>query len=217
MKGSSAEVFDQMASGWYNVRHFSIFRPELEQMALRWREGKLLNLGCGHGADFLPFKEYFKLYGVDVSPEMIKMARKYMAKYNFEAELKVADARNLPFPDGFFDCAIAVAVLHHIEGEEDRELAFRELKRVLKKGGEAFITVWNHGQSRFRHQPKEVFVPWQMKGKTLYRYYYLFSYKEIESLSEKSGFEVLESKPEASFKGSSKAYSRNICLLLGNR
>ena len=66
------EVFDQMAPGWYNFRHYSIFIPELEMLAKRWQKGKLLNLGSGHGADFLPFKDNFELYGVDFSGEMIK-------------------------------------------------------------------------------------------------------------------------------------------------
>jgi tRNA (uracil-5-)-methyltransferase TRM9 len=48
------EVFDQIASGWYNFRHYSIFRPELEALARKWQKGRLLNIGCGHGADFLP-------------------------------------------------------------------------------------------------------------------------------------------------------------------
>ena len=55
------EVFDQMAPGWYNFRHYSIFRPELETLAQRWKKGRLLNVGSGHGADFLPFTDNFDI------------------------------------------------------------------------------------------------------------------------------------------------------------
>ena len=71
------DVFNQIAPGWYNYRHWTIFRTELEALAKEWGQGKLLNLGCGHGADFLPFTKSFELYGVDFSDEMIRLARKY--------------------------------------------------------------------------------------------------------------------------------------------
>ena len=61
------EVFDRMAPGWYGFRHHSIFRPELETLAKRWQKGRLLNIGSGHGPDFLPFKDNFELYGLDFS------------------------------------------------------------------------------------------------------------------------------------------------------
>jgi ubiquinone/menaquinone biosynthesis C-methylase UbiE len=77
------EVFDQMAPGWYNFRHHSIFRPELEMLAQRWQKGRLLNVGSGHGPDFIPFKDSFEMSGVDFSGEMIKMARRYSHKFGF--------------------------------------------------------------------------------------------------------------------------------------
>ena len=45
------QVFDQMAPGWYSFRHYTIFRPELEALSGRWDRGRLLNIGCGHGAE----------------------------------------------------------------------------------------------------------------------------------------------------------------------
>ena len=74
---TNREVFDEIAPGWYNFRHWSIFRNELESLAARWREGRLLNLGCAHGPDFLPFRDGFELYGVDFSLGMLELARKY--------------------------------------------------------------------------------------------------------------------------------------------
>ena len=77
----SQDVFDRIAPGWYNFRHWSIFRSELEEMARRWQRGRLLNAGCGHGADFLPFIRGFDLYGVDFSSDMLRFARKYAEKF----------------------------------------------------------------------------------------------------------------------------------------
>jgi tRNA (uracil-5-)-methyltransferase TRM9 len=208
------EVFDQMAPGWYNFRHYSIFRRELEDLAKSWQKGRLLNVGSGHGPDFLPFKNGFELYGVDFSPEMIKLARRYSQKFEFPVNLQVADARSLPYPDKTFDWAIAVATYHHIQGKEEQLAALRELKRVLKPGGEAFLTVWNRCQVRFWFKGKEVAVPWKAKDQTVYRYYYLFTYWEINKLAKKAGFKILRSFPESRFHFPVKYFSRNICLLI---
>jgi len=208
------DIFDQIAPGWYNFRHWSIFGRELEELAHRWQRGRLLNLGCAHGPDFLRFAEGFELHGVDFSAEMLKFARKYSQKFSFTVNLVLADVSHLPYQDETFDWAISVATYHHIRYEKDRERALEELRRVLRPGGEAFITVWNRWQPRFWLSGKEAFVPWRTGGKTLHRYYYLFSYPELERLVRRAGFEVLASFPENSYRFRLKFFSRNICLLV---
>ncbi|MCK4862783.1 MAG: class I SAM-dependent methyltransferase [Dehalococcoidales bacterium] len=208
------DIFNQIASGWYNFRHRTIFRNELEALAKRWRQGRLLNVGCAHGPDFIPFKNSFELYGIDFSDRMLQLARKYADKYKFRVNLVNADARYLPYTDDSFDHAIAVATYHHIEDDEERLRALMELWRVLKPGGEAFITVWNKWQPRFWLKTKNVLVPWHSKDKTLYRYYYLFSYRELEELTRKAGFEVISSSPENRYNFPIKTFSRNICILV---
>ena len=210
----SREVFNEIAPSWYNFRHWSRFRRELEPLVPRWREGKLLNIGCAHGADFLPFRQSFELYGVDFSAEMLKLAQKYAAKFDFGVSLAAADVRYLPYAEGTFDRAISVATYHHLEGKEERLKALQELGRVLKPGGEAFITVWNRWQPKFWLRRREIVVPWRTRAKRLHRYYYLFSYGELEKLVKRAGFELLESSPERSYRWPIKFFSRNICLLV---
>src|SRR4030042_1613045 len=117
---TTRDTYNHIAPSWYNYRHRSRFQSELEQLARRWRQGKLLNVGCAHGPDFVPFKESFELHGVDYSAEMLKLAQKYAEKYQFKVELREADARHLPYTNDFFDFAIAVTVYHHIEDSEGR-------------------------------------------------------------------------------------------------
>jgi len=214
---TNQDVFNQIAPGWYNFRHWPIFRKELEILARRWQQGKLLDIGCAHGPDFLPFREGFDLYGVDFSPEMLKFARKYSRKFSFTANLSLSDIGQLPFADETFDWAVSVATYHHIKSKQAQQLALNELKRVLKPGGEAFITVWNRWQPRFWFSRREVAVPWRARGKTLYRYYYLFTYPELEKLAKKVGLEVLKSFPENAYRFPIKTFSRNICLLVRKR
>ena len=206
-------MFDDIAESWYRLRHWSRFKAELEGTAKSWRKGRLLNIGCAHGPDFLPFKDNFELWGIDSSSEMIRMATRYAEKFKFDPNLIVADAVNLPFKDVAFDFAIAIAVYHHIKGTESRIKAFKELSRILKPGGEVFITVWNRWQPRFWYKGKEVIVPWKTKNHDVYRYHYLFTYPEIESLLKKMGFTSIKTFPERTYKLPFKYFSKNICIL----
>jgi len=210
----SREIFDKIAPGWYNFRHWSIFRNELDELAEKWGQGSLLNIGCGHGPDFLPFRDTFRLYGVDFSRAMLEYARKYSGKFEYSPILVQADIRNLPFTDNTFDYAIAVASYHHIRDKTERLSALQELKRVLAPGGEAFITLWNRWQPRFFFSGNEPAVSWRTQDETVYRYYYLFSYRRAEKLVKKAGFRLIKSFPESSYHYPLKFFSRNICLLV---
>jgi tRNA (uracil-5-)-methyltransferase TRM9 len=207
------DVFNQIAPGWYNYRHWTIFRPELETLAKKWGHGRLLNLGCGHGADFLPFSGNFELYGVDFSDEMIRLARKYAGKFDFQVNLSVADIGALPYYNEAFDYIIAVATYHHLKREQQLP-AFQELQRVLKPGGSAFITVWNRWQPKFWFKGKEIRVAWRAQHETLYRYYYLFTYGEMKRVARFAGFEIIKIFPESACHFPVKWFSRNICLLV---
>jgi len=221
------EVWNEIAGSWYGFRHHTIFRTELSELAKRWQKGRLLNIGCGHGPDFLPFvqsgitsksseleQNNFELYGIDFSVEMLRLAQKYAKKYSFSPYLALADARRLPFCDESFDWVIAVAGLHHIDTGEGRSAALTELKRVLKPGGEAFITVWNHGQPRFRFKRSDTMVDWKQQGKIIKRYYHLFSYGELKEIARRAGLEIISVAPEAGYHFPIKSFSRNICLLV---
>jgi len=214
---TNRQVYDEIAESWYRFRHWSRFTSELKEIAYRWQRGKLLNVGCAHGADFLPFKDNFELYGVDFSFQMLGLGRKYTTKFNFEAELVLADAAHLPYLANTFDYAIAVAVYHNIRGDEQRRTALSELKRVLKPGGEAFVTVWNKWQPGFWLNGKQINVPWKSRTKTYYRYYYLYSYPELNSLLDNTGFEIISTFPEKSYRFPIKFFSRNICALVRKR
>jgi len=211
---TNKEIFDEIAESWYGFRHWSRFNRELEEMVLRWHKGKLLNIGCAHGPDFLPFKGDFELCGIDFSTQMVKLAQKYATKFDFKVNLAVADALQLPYADSTFDWAIAVATYHHIRGDKQRQEALQELRRVMKPGGEAFITVWNRWQPGFWLKGKEAEIAWKSKDKVLYRYYYLFSYPELHKLLTRAGFQVLNTFPEKSYHFPVKFFSRNICVLV---
>jgi len=211
---NNRKAFDELAEYWYQAHHWSRFRRDLDKLAIRWNGAKLLNIGCGHGADFLPFAGGCELFGVDFSVEMLKQAQRYQEKHRFHADLAVADVRCLPFTEGSFDCAIAVAVYHHISGRPARRDAFKELKRVLKPGGEAYVTVWNKWQPRFWVRGKDTVVPWRLREHVVERYYHVYSYNELRRDLEAAGLVLLKLGPEASYRGLIPAFSRNVTALV---
>lgn len=233
---TNRDTFDRIAESWYRVRHWPLLRVELEQLAERWRGGRLLNIGCAHGADFLPFRQSFgprgsdsfpkmpgpaqgrsasfEFCGMDFSPIMLEQARRYSAKFDFYVNLVVADMLSLPFGDSVFDFAVAVAAYHHIKGKKERTTAVNELVRVLKPGGEAFLSVWNRAQPRFWLKSQEQLVPWRLGDRTVYRYYHLFSYGEIRRLLAEAGLEIIAIGPEKSYRFPLRRFSRNICALV---
>ena len=112
---NNQNIFDQIAPSWYKFRHWSRFRKELETLAQSWQEGRLLNIGCAHGPDFLPFTQSFELYGIDFSNEMLKFAYEYAQKFDFVLNPAQADVSQLPYADQTFDWAISLSTYHHIK------------------------------------------------------------------------------------------------------
>ncbi len=210
---TNREVFDRIADSWYGFRHWPLLRRELEELATRWSGGHIVNLGCGHGADFIPFSSGFRLTGLDFSRGMLRQGRAYMEKHHLEAELVQADLRALPFRDGSFDHAVAVASYHHLDGEEARRRAFAELHRVLRPNGEVFLSVWRNPRGAAAAGPEDGLVSWNSGGEVLQRYYHFFTPEELASMLYDSGFTVLRLEPDVRPSGGAAAGRGNLCVI----
>jgi len=194
------QVWDEIAKVWKGYRCAPV--PEVVDF-LKEKSGKILDLCCGSGRNFIKIKGNF--YGVDFSEEMLKYAREKADKIGIEAFIKKTMADELPFEDNFFDAAVFIDALHCIQGKEEREKALRELFRVLKPGKEAIVSVWDKEQPDFENKGKETFVPWKINEKECMRYYYLYDKQEILDLLKLAGFkikEVIEKKAEKTEKRS---------------
>lgn len=108
----------------------------------RGRGLKLLEVGVGAGTDFINWvRNGAVATGVDLTPEGVALTRERLALEGLTADVQVADAENLPFPDATFDIVYSWGVLHH---SPDTRRAIREVHRVLKPGGTAIIMVYHH-------------------------------------------------------------------------
>ncbi len=97
--------------------------------------GRLVDLGCGTGKAALRLAaQGFEVTGVDLSPEMLEVAR---AKQGAErVRFVTGDLRDLPERLGPFDVAVALGEpLNHLADEEELLAAFRGVARLLQPAG----------------------------------------------------------------------------------
>lgn len=105
------------------------------------RGKKVLEVGVGLGADHQRFAENGAiLHGCDLTERAVDYTRKRLSLFNLHSNLAVADAENLPYPDGFFDMVYSWGVVHHTPNTPK---AVEEIRRVLKKGGQAKIMIYH--------------------------------------------------------------------------
>lgn len=179
------KLWDRIAPEWHEYKKIPSGRSV---EFLKKCSGNVLDLGGGSGRHMMQIKngKYFLL---DISNEMVKLAEKKAVEIGIDFEGIQGSMTKIPKEDEFFDYAICVNALHCIEGEENRLNVIKELYRVLKKGGTAYIGVWNFQSKRFnQRRGKDKLVGWRDKGM---RYYYLFDREEVHDLFKSVGFEIV--------------------------
>ena len=97
---------------------------------------KVIDVCCGTGAQVLEYGRHDIIaIGIDSSQDMLKIAtRNRMRQKAVNVSFQLADATNLPFPDGYFDYATVSFGLHDKE-KPIRYQIISEMKRVVKKEG----------------------------------------------------------------------------------
>jgi len=91
-----------------------------------------------------------KIFGIDISPEMLAIGRNKIRRKGFSdrIELLEGDSENLIFDDNKFD---AITVAFGVRNFENLEKGLQEMKRVLKPGGKVIILEFSQpGNSFFR-------------------------------------------------------------------
>jgi SAM-dependent methyltransferase len=103
------------------------------------------DVGCGTGRlDPYLAAQGLAPRGVDLSPEMIKVARREQPQFSYE----IADLRQLPFADASLAGLLGWYSLMYL-APEDRTAAFAELARVVKPGG-YLVTAFKAGDGTHR-------------------------------------------------------------------
>jgi ubiquinone/menaquinone biosynthesis C-methylase UbiE len=231
LRKSVRNSYNSFAKDWDRTRQHAWY--EFKFLEDKIKNGdSVLDLGCGNGRllGFLNERKNIDYTGVDNSEELISIAKSNYPDGNFE----VGNALSLPYADNSFDFVASFAVFHHIPGRKTREKFMSEISRVLKKDGEAFITVWNIYQPKYKKYMRanffqkiyrtiidaynvsfglhDAFIPFG--NEKIPRYVHGFTPKEFERLS-KPNFSLLEaifSHRDKKVDNWKEAY--NLCLYL---
>jgi len=101
---------------------------------------RVLDVGCGYGGRTVFYAEHCdaaEVHGVEPFEAMVERCRRFAAARGCaNVHFEVARAEELPYPDESFDAVVSYDVLEHVD---DPRVALREMGRVLRGGGSAWL------------------------------------------------------------------------------
>src|SRR2546425_12434357 len=97
------------------------------------RKPRILDVGCGTGANLQMLSQFGAAEGVDVSSEALEFCRARGL-----SNVKQGAAETLPHGDASFDLVTGLDVVEHLD---DDVAGLREMRRVLRPGGRALLFV----------------------------------------------------------------------------
>ena len=146
------------------------------------KESLVLDAGCGNGKNMHYFKDICNIVGIDKCNSLVTICND--KGYN----VSQSEINNIPFNENIFDHIICIAVLHHLELEENRINAIQEMIRVLKPGGKLLLTCWAFERDEYSKKKNfkkgDNFV--KFNKEEILRYYYIYDKEGFKQLCEKA-------------------------------
>lgn len=111
---------------------------------------RILDVGCGTGANLAAFRRCGAAIGIDMSEEALELCSRRQVD-----AVCVAEVEKLPFPDDSFDVVTALDLLEHTD--EDL-IALAEMHRVCRPGGlliaivPAYGFLWSEHDEALQHR-----------------------------------------------------------------
>jgi ubiquinone/menaquinone biosynthesis C-methylase UbiE len=129
IRGPVQRFWNRMAGSWDANESPGRTQALLAALDQIGEPKRILEIGTGTGSGAAVLKSRFpraEITGVDLSPEMVRIAQTKVAGVTFEP----ADASRLPFPDAGFD----------LVAQNNVPVYFAEIDRVLAPGGRVLVT-----------------------------------------------------------------------------
>jgi ubiquinone/menaquinone biosynthesis C-methylase UbiE len=102
----------------------------------------VLEVGCGTGTLTLAAKRQAgssgKLFGIDVIPGMLEVARRKAVQANLDVEFQLGSIDDIPFDESQFDVVMCSFMIFHMS-EQVRRKGIAEIYRVLKPQGRLLV------------------------------------------------------------------------------
>ncbi|UCG68644.1 MAG: class I SAM-dependent methyltransferase [Thermoplasmata archaeon] len=124
-------VSEYYANVRYKNKYSLMYHEALLSVAISLikNDGLILDNGCGVG-NLFEHSPNKNIIGIDISEGMLNKAKSRMVY------VVRGDTEKLPFKNLSFDSVICKALLHHVH---NKEVAIREMERVLRDGGELIV------------------------------------------------------------------------------
>jgi SAM-dependent methyltransferase len=120
---------------FYRLGRLSAIGRLLRDADTQLDDVEILDVGCGYGRSLVDLlvlgADTGRLHGIDVLPDRVDRLRRFFPT----ADVRVGDARDLPWPSGTFHLITQFTALSSIPTTEDRRLVIAEIRRVLRPGG----------------------------------------------------------------------------------
>ena len=128
-------MFRVEQSHWWYTGRREILSSFLEDICQRVtdRRPRILDVGCGTGANLLMLSKYGDAEGVDLSEDALAFCRERGLE-----NVKLGAAEKLPYEDGTFDLVTALDVVEHLDDDLG---GLSEMRRVLRPGGRVLLFV----------------------------------------------------------------------------
>jgi SAM-dependent methyltransferase len=118
-------------------RVIKILQPEGDE--------RVLDMACGSGRHSLELRRRgFEVVGVDISPDLIEIARRDATEAELEVDFVLSDLRDLEF-DSEFDLVLNLndGAIGYLESDEENLKTFEVISRALRPGGRNLIQLPN--------------------------------------------------------------------------
>ena len=128
-------LFRVEQSHWWYIGRRRIIASFVEQICRQVtdRRPRILDVGCGTGANLLLLSKYGDAEGVDVSEDALAFCRERGLD-----KVRLGAGEELPYKDGTFDLVTAFDVVEHMD---DDLAGVKEMRRVLRPGGRVLLFV----------------------------------------------------------------------------
>ena len=128
-------LFRVEQSHWWYIGRRKIIASFVEQICreVTDRRPRILDVGCGTGANLLLLSKYGDAEGVDVSEDALAFCRERGLD-----KVRLGAGEELPYDDGTFDLVTAFDVVEHMD---DDLAGITEMHRVLRPGGRVLLFV----------------------------------------------------------------------------